>query len=365
MVFRSNGINSSEKYLQNLCERSFLKLWSYPGIYRKKIDSESKIIGKEVCDLLVVFENHIIIFSDKNISFPNTGDIDLDWSRWVRKAVLESGKQVYGAERWIRNYPNNLFLDQQCRRIFPLDFPDMSIVKFHRIVVAHGSSERCKSYLGGSGSLMINSNIIGTDHLLKISEGGQPFTVGQIDPQRGFIHILDDTTLNILLTTLDTVYEFISYLDKKESLIRSKIAIFATGEENLLAYYFSNLNDRGEHDFIIDSNVDAIGIDEGFWTEFSTSAARQSQIEANKISYAWDSLIETFSNQLFAISSIEKNNDEIKNLEKVLRFFARESRTERRLLAKLLGEMLDYRFSKLRFVRVIIPKNQNDPYFFF
>lgn len=29
--------------------------------------------GKELCDLLVVFENHVIIFSDKDISFKDSG----------------------------------------------------------------------------------------------------------------------------------------------------------------------------------------------------------------------------------------------------------------------------------------------------
>jgi hypothetical protein len=61
-------------------------------------------VGKELCDLLVVFEDTIIIFSDKDCVFPNTGDLNIDWPRWFKHAVLKSAKQVWGAERWIRSF---------------------------------------------------------------------------------------------------------------------------------------------------------------------------------------------------------------------------------------------------------------------
>ena len=166
-ILRSEGITESEKYLQRLCEKSFLRLWSYPGIYRNQFVNGEVKGGKEVCDQLIVFENHILIFSDKYINFPNTSDIDVDWSRWVRKAVLESGKQLFGAERWIKNYPDRLFIDRECNQSFPIDLPSTLSAKFHRVVVAHGAAKRCKQELGGSGSLMIHSGIVGKDHLLK------------------------------------------------------------------------------------------------------------------------------------------------------------------------------------------------------
>jgi hypothetical protein len=33
-VTRSDGVTPSERYLKRLCDRSFLSLWSYPGIFR-------------------------------------------------------------------------------------------------------------------------------------------------------------------------------------------------------------------------------------------------------------------------------------------------------------------------------------------
>lgn len=58
-VPRADGVTESERYLKTLCDRTFLSLWSYPGVYRDQ-GRPGKGDGKEVCDLLVVFENHVI-----------------------------------------------------------------------------------------------------------------------------------------------------------------------------------------------------------------------------------------------------------------------------------------------------------------
>ncbi|MGH9641083.1 MAG: hypothetical protein ACRD3Q_01530, partial [Terriglobales bacterium] len=61
-----------------------MSLWSYPGVFRDQGRTKDKGDGKEVCDLLVVFENHTIIFSDKHIQFDNAGNIEIGWGRWFR-----------------------------------------------------------------------------------------------------------------------------------------------------------------------------------------------------------------------------------------------------------------------------------------
>ena len=70
-ILRRDGTTSAERYLKRLCDRSFLSLWSYAGVYRDQLYSPTAKIGKEVCDLLVVFEDHIIIFSDKDCVYPD------------------------------------------------------------------------------------------------------------------------------------------------------------------------------------------------------------------------------------------------------------------------------------------------------
>src|SRR5262245_54481441 len=77
----SNGLTEAERDLAKLCRQTFLSTWSYPNRFRGE-RTASGVIAKEVCDLLVVFGEHVLIFSDKDCVFPTSGDIDKDWSRW-------------------------------------------------------------------------------------------------------------------------------------------------------------------------------------------------------------------------------------------------------------------------------------------
>jgi len=365
ILHRSEGITQSEKYLNNLCERTFLRLWSFPGVYRDQSSGGGTAGGKEVCDLLVVFDEHIIIFSDKDCIFPSTNELDLDWRRWFKKAVLKSAKQLYGAERWIKTYPDRLFIDRKCRVPFPIELPNLSESKFHRVLIAHGVSNRCREVLGGSGSLMIHPGIIGNMHLLKVDEGGTPFAIGQIDPKKGFIHILDDVTIDVILTYLDTITDFVAYLEKKEKLIESGLLLAAAGEEDLLGFYLEQLNDAGEHDFIIPADKDWIVIDEGFWVHFLRSPERKAQLEANRISYSWDALIEQFSTHAMDGTQYFAYHNGIKDTEKIMRFMARENRTQRRMLSKKLLELLEKHPKDYKATRVMLPTKPKDPYYIF
>ncbi|MEL7657050.1 MAG: hypothetical protein AAGU75_14225 [Bacillota bacterium] len=362
---RSIGITPSERYLQRLCERSFLRLWSYPGIYRDQSSGGGRAGGKELCDLLVLFDNHVLIFSDKDCKFPDTGNPKLDWNRWVKRAILKSADQLYGAERWIMNHPDRLFLDRNCKIPFPFPIPNVCDIKIHRLLIAHGVSTECRKYWGGSGSMMIVPEVIGERHLISENEKGFLFAVGQINAQKGFVHILDDTTVNILLNYLDTITDFVRYLEKKEKFIKSSRLIAAAGEEELLGYYLKNLNDGGEHDFIIDSHFDAISIDEGIWEDFLLSPQRKAQFEANIISYSWDKLIELFSTHAIQRTQYFPTNDPIADTEKVLRFMAREPRTRRRMLSKSIYELLHKYGENYKAVRVSVPQEPGEPYYVF
>jgi hypothetical protein len=56
-IEKSSGQTPTEQYLSQLCERTFLNIWAYPNPY--------KADGKELCDLLVVFENTVFLFFDR------------------------------------------------------------------------------------------------------------------------------------------------------------------------------------------------------------------------------------------------------------------------------------------------------------
>jgi hypothetical protein len=362
-IERSDGITPSERYLKKLCDRAFLSLWSYSSIYRDQKQGE-KGDGKELCDLLVVFGNHILIFSDKHIEFPNSGNILLDWSRWYRRAVSDSAKQIFGAERWIKSFPHRLFIDRECRQPFPIQIPDPNEAKFHRIVIAHGVADRCKQFFGGgSGSLVIDNTIIGDIHT---GERCMPFSIGQVDLSKGYVHVFDEVTLDVVLQTLDTITDFTSYLSKKEKFLTSHLMVHVTGEEELLAFYFQQLDKKGEHEFILPKeNLSGFTLAEGFWENFIHSAERKSQLEANRISYAWDSLIETFNKNILRDNQYYASPTDTTSQEKMVKFLAREHRTRRRMLAKALYGLLNKTMSSEHGARVIAPSDKGDPYYIF
>ncbi len=234
----------------------------------------------------------------------------------------------------------------------------------HRIVVAHGASDVCKQELGGSGSLMIAPSVVGEAHY-NLTPPMHPFTVGQINPIKGFVHTFDDTSLNVVLTMLDTISDFTSYLAKKERFIESGKLAFAAGEDDLLGYYLQQLNTDGEHDFVVNQDFDFITFDEGHWEEFKNHPRRLAQIEADRISYFWDELIETFSKHILADTQYYTSQPGVEHSEQIIRFMAREPRTRRRLLAKSLIGLAYKTPENHRAVRVMQPSRPGDPFYVF
>jgi hypothetical protein len=361
-VHLAEGVTASERYLHRLCKRSFLSLWSYPGIYRDQ-GQRNGGDGKEVCDLLVVFQNHILIFSDKDCAFPNTGNLGVDWCRWFRRAVLESANQVWGAERWIRQNPNRLFLDRACTKPFPIDLPDPSTAKFHRIVVAHGTSGACKARTLGSGSLALKPSIVAAGHH-DDPASVEPFVVGEIDASRGFIHVLDDATLAKLMAELDTVIDFVCYLAKKEDLVRHGLLANASCELDLLAHYFQGIDGQGEHEFILPRGEKSLDVRDGLWEAYVRHPRRQARVSANRISYSWDLLIESFNKVVLSGTSHVPDVPFVAQ-EATMRVLASESRTHRRLLAFALTEFIRESAGQWRNTRVALPKVPGRPAYVF
>ena len=357
-VNRSSGATPAEQSLGKLCEGTFLSLWSYPRLYRDQ-RSEGRTEGKEVADLIVVFENDIVIFSDKRCAVPSSDDVKRDWSRWLRRAVTKSAEQAWGAERWIRHFPTRLFLDRQCTQPFPLPLPQMSTARFHLIVVAHEIAQRCARALGGSGSLMIKSPLKG------LSNHTEPFSIGDLDPSRSFVHVFDDTSLNIVMRTLDTIADFTAYLSKKETLLRSDQVIVAAGEEELLAFFLTRMNPDGQRDFAFPSDFTGVVLTEGNWEGFQAHPQRLAQIQANKISYSWDRLIETFNKHALQGTQYHGAPGGVQGTERIVRFMAREPRTRRRMLAEGINELLSRTPPRQRAARVVAPSRPGDPFYVF
>lgn len=345
---QAEGVNASERFLSTLAKRTFLTFWSFPNLYARHGGQT-----KEVCDLFVLFEDHLIVFSDKECAFSATGDIDVSWRRWAKVAVENSCSQLWGAHRVLRDRQKPLFIDPKGEVPFPKHLPPVERAKIHLVAVAKGASERCRREVGGSGSL-------GLDLTRTLVE--QPFAVGALPTGKHFIHVVDEVSLPLLLSALTTVSDFVSYLEKKERLIESGRLRSVAGEEDLLATYLAELNPDDEHDFPAEGTIEVAG---GRWEHFTNSPERKRQLRADEPSYVWDQVIERFVGHYLGGTSQFLSHTDVANQEELFRWMAREPRVRRRMLSNSLGEMVATTSVGMRRNRVVEPSRRGDPHWVF
>lgn len=318
-ILKSEGVSPTERLLADLCDRTFLRLWSYPNPCRDD--------GKELCDLLVVFQNDVLIFFDReNRRFDqNPEDVNLAWKRWRKEVIDKQVATAHGAERYIRS-GRSIYLDPQKKQPFPIPI-DSGQVRCHKIVVAHGVKEACKraSSANVSGSLAISYEEKGEhfDH---------PFFV-QIDRNHP-VHILDTENLEIALTELDTIFDFTAYLDAKLGAIQ-RHALSYCGEEDVIAHYFLNFDEKKNRHMIgtLDA-FDTVHIGEGEWFDFERSEPYARRKAANQTSYFWDRLLQITSNN--ALKGVLGGNSKPFHGKSALHFMAMEPRFSRRGLSDFM-----------------------------
>jgi len=351
-IHKSSGITETERYLEELCEKNFLSFWSYPRPFRDQGGN------KELCDLLVIMGEDVIIFSDKHCLLEPNKDLEIDWQRWFRSAVQAEAKQAWGAERWLRQHPGRVFLDPECSRPLPVPIPHPDSARYHLVVTVHGVSSACQAMLGGTGSLILRTDLRG------FREHTVPFAIGDLDPERTFVHVLDDTTLDLVMSTLDTTPDFLRSFREKERVCRAH-TMFVAGEENLLAQFLTNIDDNGDHALKFDPSLDAILIDESWWEDFVVSDERKAQIEHDRDSYVWDRLIERFAYHALSGTQYQATEPALVTSEIVLRFLAAESRFRRRMLAGALLEAIETTPPDQRRIRLIQSQRQDEPMYVF
>lgn len=342
----SNGLTPTEKRLSILTNKVFHPLWTFMNVFYER--------GKELADCIVVCNDHVIIFSDKEIAYKDTGNLSVDWKRWENKAIFHQITQLRKAEKEIKKNPNNVFLDNKATIPIPVKLPPIDRMKIHLVCVANGATEACKKFFGsGTGSLRFFPN---DDCSIKnvLSNKGlednaqmECFAVRDYEPDKTFVHIFDYFTLPFILGELDTISDFVDYLAEKERFIRSKSYVIYTGEEDLLVNYLMNFDDkRNCHCFL--PPEDEKKFDGGFFMEedlkkFFSSPAYKSKKEANKISYWWDYLIDTAAE--FKLSGQTKTigygHVEGDKHEGAIRYMVLENRTKRRAYSKRMFESIE------------------------
>lgn len=355
----TSATTTSEAYLTELCRLAFLHLWSYPNLYRDQGKPASGGNGKELCDLLVIFENHILIFSDKHCDYKTTHkDQSIAWKRWYKSAILKSAEQAVGAKRWLELHANRIFLDKNCTKPFPVQIPREPII--HLILTCRGTALASQTEMGGSGSLIVTN-----DSLEQCLE--RPFHIGSFGKENQFFHIFDEVVLTLVLRTLDTISDFRNYLIKRESFFRSRARLVASGEEELLGLYLMTPSTDGNaHDFPNPKPVTSMAIaDSGAWDYWVNSEQFQAKKQADQISYCWDKLIEKFSLHILEGTQHFTTERDLSEIELGIRWMARETRFRRRMLATTLIDAMQKTGPGEIRRRYVQPLLRGDPYWVF
>jgi hypothetical protein len=282
-------MNRSEKFTYELCKKSFLSLWSFATPHLQN--------RKELCDILVVSDPYVIIFSVKEIRFADNALEAVALERWRREAVDKSVRQIYSAQgRITRGVP--VYTDQEK----PIFIPDLKSLVIHRVAVA----------LGSKGKASIESRDFG----------------------KGFVHVYDEESVYLVLRELDTITDFVDYLTAVESLLLrgdAKRIELQGGHEDLLALYL--LNNRS-----FPQKFNALIVGNDLWNGFEKRPEVMWRREQDKISSLWDALLETLARHE-SEGTWEFTLDG-KQAELALRTMARENRFNRRVLAEQMDEIL-------------------------
>ncbi|MBR8834456.1 MAG: NERD domain-containing protein [Stigonema ocellatum SAG 48.90 = DSM 106950] len=305
-------VNDSEEFVYQVCHKSFLSLWSYANPRGKN--------SKELCDILIVCEPDIIIISVKDIKLTDSGDIEVDWKRWLKKAIEGSVDQIYGAEKRIKSTSHVIQSDGSQG----LAFPSSDVQRIHRVAVALGGDDKVPIQFGDFG--------------------------------KGFVHIFDRVSFETILRELDTITDFVQYLIDKEDLYASgKKTVFDGSEEDLLGYYIHNGRSYPQ-----DFNIIIVG--SNIWNEIIKKPEYTAKKIADKDSYMWDKLLETISKDVLN-NNLEFCSD-LNQSELALRAMARETRFTRRILGKFFKDFMDSAAKRKTESRMLISPQTSIAYVF-
>lgn len=371
---KSEGTTPTERCLAKLGEKTFLSLWSYANVYTPEGQKGGKGHGNELCDLLAVCGDDVLLFSDKDIHYPESVDPITAWKRWKKKAITKSMGQLHGAEKWIRERPRELYLDAGCTIPLPLDLSSPN-VRIHLLAITNNSLQPAQTFFGkgSTGSFVL----IPQAPEPEISD--KPFQLNDALPDKTFVHVLDQSSLHLALQEFDTFVDFVSYLRAKEQGIRTGLLGCVSGEEDLIAYYIMQ---GGLDTHLINFPDPALKatstmvVPESMWPNYVNSGIQDAIHSESNESYFWDSLIQHFSGHILDGTAISFDAADVATHERAVRYLAREGRMARRQLAAAFLDKLrtvpsDRRssravpsptFSDTIFLFVFYPRDSNEEY---
>lgn len=311
-------VSSSESYLLQLAERTFLKPWA--------IADPAYKAGKEISDLIIPFGDDVIIVSDKACDFDLTVGTELAWSRWKTAAVDDSLKQLGGALRRLEMPGTRVFLDLRARQ--PLAFPlaPQGRRRYHLVGVARPAKDPTVRPAGWSP--------LGYDD----GVAAAPFTVGPISVRGQFVHLFDGDAIDLLLDRLDTAPDFITYLTSRAAALGGGTG-FRFREADLLAH--STINWMQGLDYRIDGPGPLLSRRiEGLSESLVGSERDLATAEKNKPSHLIDAMVDDFHREYLTAEARDGHPD-APNHEMAMRLLARQSRFSRRMIVAGLQDLYD------------------------
>jgi hypothetical protein len=318
------SVNNSEARLAELTRRTFLSLWSYQNPHYEA--------GKELCDVLVVFGDDVVLMSDKLIAYGAHPSEEVNWKRWYKKAVAASIRQLVGAKRQILRSPGQIFSDSDASAPFPLRLPPSDRMRLHLVAVANGSRDACLQTLGIPG-LHIDT---------RSQDGQKPLTVGTLATTGDFVHVLCETSLEKLFGSLDTARDFVDYLERKEKALTDGEWL-VHGEENLLAAYLESQAGDGAFEVPVAKFPLRDGarlVNEGIWTDYQASRLHTVRAGLRARSTVLDDLIEHVFVEYQRNRLVVGQGESLEYHAQAWKLLASESRVSRQLLATALRDIL-------------------------
>ncbi len=266
--FQLKGKNA-EQVLHGLAEKTFFTDWCF---LNPKLPD-----GKELCDLLVVFDDIAIVWQIKNLKLDENG-------HYKTGEKEKNLSQLYGAKRSLFDLKRPIELEN-ARRIKE-KFDPSTIKQTYYISALIGE---------GEWSYIPTENYKGM-----------------------YINVLSGRTLEIMLAELDTIGDFTTYLKaKKDFYTKTKTSVVITGgEEDFMAYWLME-----ERSFKKYEKADMLFLNGGAWEHFSKRDDYLRKKEADRISYGWYNLI-------------NRAHEGSEKYERVARELARPDRFKRRILAQ-------------------------------
>ena len=226
-----------------------------------------------------------------------------------------------------------IFLDRELTIQFPVSI-DREKMIVHKIIVAHGAAEACRSFSDANvyGSLAVAYGPLG-------AELSSPFFV-ELDRDHP-VHVFDSHNLEIIMGELDTVFDLSSYLDKKIEAIKRYDCLMYCGEEDLLAHYFLNYDRANNRHFIgtKDHDINCFMIGEGEWKDFVDTAVYKRKKAADRSSYLWDEILQKTTQN--ALDGTLLGNSSLLRGQSAMHEMAKEPRFSRRALAAAMMEAIE------------------------